>query len=224
MKRLDLSKSWWIIDSGITSKCVTQCRLGISCHWSDTNVTASFSTCLQIGHCWPLALEWLWPGTQLYLKALINRLGVGGVARVCVKLKNAWRAQIALAQLKEIERAVLYNAEGKHCSNSTRPNEGSQKRGEKVQFAVRAYEAILPPIPSEGAEKDMNLRNQFAEFCSIDRSPGSFTGWRWSDFRGRECSLCLTFGLKRDRPRAERLKSRVIHVRSRERTQYYLPV
>ncbi len=70
----------------------------------------------------------------------------------------------------------------------------------------------------------MNLRNQFAEFCSIDRSPGSLAGWRLTDFRGIESSLCLTFCLTRDRPGAGRVKSVIIHVSGRERTQYYLPV
>lgn len=39
MKRLGLSKLWWIIDSGVTAKCVMQHRLGISCRWIYAEVT-----------------------------------------------------------------------------------------------------------------------------------------------------------------------------------------
>ncbi len=63
--------------------------------------------------------------------------------------------------------------------NAARVAPGSEKKEEtEVGLAVEAYEAIPPLVPGEGAEKDMNLRNQFAEFCSIDRSPGSLAGWR----------------------------------------------
>lgn len=57
-----------------------------------------------------------------------------------------------------------------------RTEDQRRMKRKKVGLAFRAYEAIPPLVPGERAEKDMNLRNQFAEFCSIDRSPGSFTG------------------------------------------------
>lgn len=59
-----------------------------------------------------------------------------------------------------------------------RTEDQRRTKRKKVGLAIRAYEAIPPLVPGERAEKDMNLRNQFAEFCSIDRSPGSLAGWR----------------------------------------------
>lgn len=65
------------------------------------------------------------------------------------------------------------NARGKHSSNSVRAK-GTDQRESCLRF--RPTRQFFPRIPGEGAQREINLRYQFAEFCSIDgKVPGDFT-------------------------------------------------
>lgn len=64
------------------------------------------------------------------------------------------------------------NARGKHSSNSVRAK-GADQRESCLQF--RPTRQFFPRLPGERAQREINLRYQFAEFCSID-------GWVPRDF------------------------------------------
>lgn len=65
------------------------------------------------------------------------------------------------------------NARGKHSSNSVRAK-GADQRESCLQF--RPTRQFFPRLPGERTQREINLRYQFAEFCSIDgRVPRDFT-------------------------------------------------
>lgn len=64
------------------------------------------------------------------------------------------------------------NARGKHSSNNVRVK-GADQRESCLQF--RPTRQVFHWLPGERAQREINLRYQFAEFCSID-------GWVPRDF------------------------------------------
>lgn len=57
------------------------------------------------------------------------------------------------------------NARGKHSSNNVRVK-GADQRESCLQF--RPTRQFSQRLPGEAAQREINLRYQFAEFCSID--------------------------------------------------------
>lgn len=79
-----------------------------------------------------------------------------------------------LSSSRRRERANgSHNARGKRSSNNARAR-GADQRESCLRF--RPTRQFLRRLPGEGAQREINLRYQFAEFCSIDgRVPGDFT-------------------------------------------------
>jgi len=131
----------------------------------------------------PRALDTSWgPGTdRTGLKA--SRLQRRKV-RLCVWLcvfawgnvhqtfKNVWRTQPFSFSTQRKRANGSQNARGKHSSNSVRAK-GADQRESCLQF--RPTRQFFPRLPGERAQREINLRYQFAEFCSID-------GWVPRDF------------------------------------------
>ena len=91
--------------------------------------------------------------------------GGGGSGEENVQtLKNVWRTLLFFLD-RETESKRLPGTPGAYTVQLVwERRSGSANK----LFAVWAYKAIPPYIPGEGAQKEMNLRYQFAEFCSID--------------------------------------------------------
>lgn len=89
-------------------------------------------------------------------------------------LKNGWRTQpLSFSTQKKREQTVPQIARGKHSSNSVRAKAADQRES-CLQF--RPTRQFFPRVPGERAQREINLRYQFAEFCSIDgRGPRDFT-------------------------------------------------
>lgn len=87
-------------------------------------------------------------------------------------LKNVWRTQPFSFSTQRKRANGSQNARGKHSSNSVRAK-GADQRESCLQF--RPTRQFFPRLPGERAQREINLRYQFAEFCSID-------GWVPRDF------------------------------------------
>lgn len=88
-------------------------------------------------------------------------------------LKNVWRTQPFSFSTQRKRANGSQNARGKHSSNSVRAK-GADQRESCLQF--RPTRQFFPWLPGERAQREINLRYQFAEFCSIDgRVPRDFT-------------------------------------------------
>lgn len=88
-------------------------------------------------------------------------------------LKNVWRTQPFSFSTQRKKANGSQNARGKHSSNSVRAK-GADQRESCLQF--RPTRQFFPRLPGERAQREINLRYQFAEFCSIDgREPRDFT-------------------------------------------------
>lgn len=143
-----------------------------------------------------------------YLKALINRLGVGRVARVCINLKNAWRAR-----LSQREQTVFYNAEGKHCSNSARPNGGSEKNGEEESWACdSSLRGDSSPCPRWESWKRYEPQEPICWVLFNRQKPRVF-GWMEMNWLQRNRALSLSYFLFK----ARQAQSRAVKVRTNPR-------
>lgn len=88
-------------------------------------------------------------------------------------LKNVWRTQAFSFSTQRKKANGSQNARGKHSSNSVRAK-GADQRESCLQF--RPTRQFFPRLPGERAQREINLRYQFAEFCSIDgREPRDFS-------------------------------------------------
>lgn len=87
-------------------------------------------------------------------------------------LKNVWRTQPFSFSTHRKRANGSQNARGKHSSNNVRVK-GADQRESCLQF--RPTRQFFHRLPGERAQREINLRYQFAEFCSID-------GWVPRDF------------------------------------------
>lgn len=153
--------------------------LPLSLQRTDTNALMLFKLVYKLGQvCGPLGLMsryWqTWPES-------INECR-GESASVCTPaclreltpdLKNVWRTQPFSFSTQRKRANGSQNARGKHSSNNARVK-GADQRESCLQF--RPTRQFFPRLPGERAQREINLRYQFAEFCSIDGwVPGDFT-------------------------------------------------
>lgn len=177
-----------IHDRFIKAPCCTRTWhfLTLNLQRTDTNALVSSKVVYKLG--WvsgPFALKIWHPGTdRTALKAsrsaeekvcLCVWLCVFGFAwgNIHQTLKNVWRTQPSSFSTQRKRANGSQNARGKHSSNSER-SKGEDQRESCLQF--RPTRQFFPWLPGESAQREINLRYQFAEFCSIDgRVPRDFT-------------------------------------------------
>lgn len=175
--------NYWSLTASSKNRVVH--RLGISSHWLHREPTLMRSCRSKMFTNWvwvsgplkqnnvqvltslPWEHEWVWGD---------GGWGVGGWG-VCVcvygsawenihqTLKNVWRTQSFSFSTQKQRANSSQNARGKHSSNSVR-SKGADQRGGCLQF--RPTRQFLRRLPGERAQREINLRYQFAEFCSID--------------------------------------------------------
>lgn len=180
-----------IDDSFIKAPCCTRTWhfLTLSLQRTDTNACMLFKLVYKLGRVGgPLALKkkaqtWR-PGTDR--PGLKASTSAEERVRLCVYdcvfgfawgnihqiLKNVWRTQPFSFSTQRKRANGSQNARGKHSSNSVRAK-GADQRESCLQF--RPTRQFFPRLPGERAQREINLRYQFAEFCSID-------GWVPRDF------------------------------------------
>lgn len=179
-----------IHDSFIRAPCCTRTWhfLTLNLQRTDTNALMSSKVVYKLGRVsGPFALERgkKCPGTdRTALKASTGAEEKECDDCVCVcvlgfawgnihqTLKNVWRTQPFSFSTQRKRANGSQNARGKHSSNSVR-SKGADQRESCLQF--RPTRQFFPRLPGERAQREINLRYQFAEFCSIDgRVPGDF--------------------------------------------------
>lgn len=182
--------NYWFWDSFIKVFCCSRTWhfLTLNLPRSDTNVFMSFKLVYKSGRVRPLALK---PNVQVLTWLAWTHRWV---------LNSWWRMCRVLKMYEE------------HCLSfltvTTTPRENTvqivwswRSGSERKLFAVQAYKAIPPSVPGERAQKEMNLRYQFAEFCSIDGSLEIYKGQqsqasKQNYLRMATYSLCLLSCLK----------------------------
>lgn len=175
-----------IDDSFIKAPCCTRTWhfLTLNLQRTDTNALMSFKLVYKLGRVGgPLALKnttsrfWqTWPesiyecrGESASVCMTVFGFAWGNIHQT---LKNVWRTQPFSFSTQRKRANGSQNARGKHSSNSVRAK-GADQRESCLQF--RPTRQFFPWLPGERAQREINLRYQFAEFCSID-------GWVPRDF------------------------------------------
>lgn len=145
---------------------------------TDTNALMSFKRVYKLGRvCGPPALKKGKPDVQVLTDAAWKR--AEGSAPVCLceltpDFKKCMKNTAFFLFSTQRKRANgSKNARGKHSSNNVRAK-GADQRESCLQF--RPTRQFFRRLPGERAQREINLRYQFADFCSIDgRAPGDVT-------------------------------------------------